>query len=96
MNEDSNYQYKFRAECIQDFVALLNVENNCILCYKIESFELPITPDVTVCVNLKEGFNEFNLLHDMSLIMDSHIMRRTLAPVECYTGDSLQCYYQTL
>ena len=82
------HHFKFRAECLIDFVNLLGVDDSCILDYRIisQSFEGLRLGDIIVEVTLTEGKSLADLNKQMLLVVDSHVMRETLAAAADYTG----------
>lgn len=82
------HHFKFRAECLIDFVRLLGVDDSCILSYCIESQSIRgfRVGDIIVQVTLIEGKSLADLNKQMLLVVDSHVMRETLATAADYTG----------
>ncbi len=72
--------FKFRAECVADvyrFVRLGHATNVVVALHNT-------LPDVTVTFDSTLGLESVKRL--MAKIVDGHVMRETVAPVELYTG----------
>lgn len=83
-------EYKFRAECLTDFMNLLirfDYKNHKVPCeYVIRSIES--FPDIEV--ELRVDLEKVKLMSIMDEVEDGHVMWRTVDDKVGYTGDVLR------